>query len=408
MELLIWQFVGQYQGPSGTDALAIVAPIWNIIYSLGLFMGVGGSVIFSIILGKNNDHEKSNQYFTVSLLGPIFLSIIAWLSIIIFEKNILVFFGATEEEILSLSSTYLKPIKIIFPIYLFNQMISAFIRNDNDSFFATIAVLSGGIFNIFGDIFFTFVLDMGILGAGISTAIGSVITLIILLIHFLKKKNTLKIVKVDHVFKKFKEICKFGFSSFFVDAAMGILTIIFNRQILKYLGRDALAIYGPIINISTFVQCCAYSVGQASQPIISYNYGASKKDRINETLKYSLITVAIFSIFWTILSYAISNSLIRLFMKPTDSILKIAPNIIRAYSIPFLLPLNIFSTYYFQSINKASTAFVVSISRGLIISGALIMILPLIAKDAIWFAMPITELLVAIYVILKMCVYTKK
>lgn len=74
--------------------------------------------------------------------------------------------------------------------------------------------------------------------------------------------------------RQLREIGVTGFSTFFIDVAMGILTILFNRQIMRYLGADALAIYGPVINISTFVQCCAYSVGQAAQPIISTNFGA--------------------------------------------------------------------------------------------------------------------------------------
>lgn len=103
---------------------------------------------------------------------------------------------------------------------------------------------------------------------------------------------------------------------------MGILTMIFNRQILKYLGTDALSVYGMIINISTFVQCCAYSI---------------------------------------------------------------------------------FSTYYFQAMMKPSTAFVVSVSRGAVISGILIYLLPVIAgASGIWFAMPITELVVAVFMAVMM------
>ncbi len=401
--------VGQYQGPDGVAALAVVAPVWNIIYSLGLFMGVGGSVLFSAIRGKNDEKgDNANQYFTVALIGSAVLAVLAWAALFIFEKPILIFFGASDEELLSLACEYLKPIKFVFPTFLFNQMLAAFLRNDNDPGLATLAVLAGGIFNVFGDLFFTFGLDMGIFGAGLATAIGSVLTLIILTIHFMKRKNTLKAVKPSGFFKKLKEISASGFSTFFVDAAMGILTVIFNRQIMKYLGSDELAVYGPIINISTFVQCCAYSVGQAAQPIISTNYGAGKPDRIKETLKFSLYTVAVFSVFWTALSCAVPNLYIRVFMKPTEVILGIAPSIIRAYSISFLLlPLNIFSTYYFQSIMKPKAAFVVSLSRGLAVSGALIMLLPLIKPEAIWFAMPITELLVAIYVVIMTVRYTK-
>ena len=139
---------------------------------------------------------------------------------------------------------------------------------------------------------------------------------------------------------------------------MGILTVLFNRQIMKYLDSYALAVYGPIINIGTIVQCCAYSVGQAAQPIISINYGAKKWRRIKETLRYALYTIGVFSIFWTALSLICPNFYIYIFMKPTKTILDIAPTIIRCYSISFLLlPLNIFSTYYFQVIMKPRAAY---------------------------------------------------
>ena len=101
---------------------------------------------------------------------------------------------------------------------------------------------------------------MGIYGAGLATAIGSAISFVVMLPHFFSRKNTLRLVKVEQGLRKFQEISVTGFSTFFIDVAMGILTVLFNRQIMKYLGTDALAIYGPIIQVSTFVQCCAYSV----------------------------------------------------------------------------------------------------------------------------------------------------
>lgn len=392
--------VGKYYGPVGTASLAIVAPIWNIIYSLGLLVGIGGSVRFSTLRGEEGENkDESNQYFTVGLIFVSILSIICWLSIIFFDKQLLLLFGADEETLLPLAREYITAIKFVIPCFLFNQFLAAFLRNDSDPNLATIAVLSGGIFNIFGDYFFVFVLDMGIFGAGLATAIGSVISFLLMLIHFLRKKNTLKICRIEKIFTKIKDISLSGFSSFFVDAAMGILTICFNNQILKYLGQDALSIYGIIINVSTFVQCCAYSVGQASQPIISANYGAKNKARITECLKYSFYTVIFFSIVWIMLTEINPNMFVYIFMTPDDNVLSIAPSIIRKYSISFLLlPLNIFSTYYFQSIGKPLPAFVVSLARGAIISGLLIYILPLIFNaDILWYVMLITEIIVAIY-----------
>ena len=401
--------VGQYHGPEGSAALAVVAPVWNIIYSFGLLMGIGGSVLFSMIRGKADGNiKKSNEYFTASVIGSVILAAVIWLVIIFFDRNLLIIFGA-QDHTLTLAREYVLPIKAAIPFFLFNQMLAAYLRNDKNPALATGAVLAGGIFNVFGDYFFVFVCDMGAFGAGLATAIGSSISFLAMVSHFFMKKNTLRLVKPEGLVRKLREITATGFSTFFIDVAMGILTILFNRQIMVYLGTNALSVYGVIVNISTFVQCCAYSVGQASQPIISTNFGAGKGDRIKGTLKYALGTVAVFSIFWTALSMLIPNAFIRLFMAPTPEVLEIAPAIIRCYGISFLLlPLNVFSTYYFQALMKPKAAFAASVARGLVISGVLIYLLPaVLGGNAIWFAMPVTEAAVAVYVISQMMKYTK-
>ena len=400
--------VGQYQGPGGTAALAVVAPVWNIIYSLGLLTGIGGSVLFGAARGSG-ERGKENQYFTTSLLSTLLLGLACWFVIVLFDTQMLLLFGA-EETLLPLAKQYLLPVKFIVPVFLFNQMLAAFLRNDNNPGLATAAVLSGGIFNVFGDYFFVFMLDMGIMGAGLATAAGAFITFAVMITHFFSKRNTLKIDKPVQFMVKFRQIIVTGFSTFFIDIAMGILTMLFNRQIMKYLGTDSLSVYGVIVNISTIVQCCAYSVGQAAQPIFSINFGAGKWDRIKETLKYALYSVCFFSVIWTLLMFAFPNGFIRIFMAPTDEIYRIAPFIMRSYGISFLLlPLNIFSTYYFQSLMKPGASFFVSVSRGLIISGILIYTLPLMAgANSLWFAMPITEAVVAVAVAALIGSYTKK
>ncbi len=129
---------------------------------------------------------------------------------------------------------------------------------------------------------------------------------------------------------------------------------------------------------------------------MSTNFGAGKGPRIKSTLRLALWTTAFFGVFWTALSLAFPNLYIRIFMSPTAEILEMAPAIVRAYGLSFLLlPFNIFSTYYFQAILKSKAAFFVSVARGLVISGALILLLPaLTGPDSLWFAMPVTELLV--------------
>lgn len=394
--------VGQYQGPMGTAALAVVAPVWNIIYSLGLLTGIGGSVLLAQAKGQQNVKEQ-NQYFSTAVILTFLLAVVCWVIVAIFDTQMLRVFGA-EELLLPFAKQYLEPIKFVVPVFLFNQMLAAFLRNDNAPGLATAAVLVGGIFNVVGDYFFVFTLDMGIKGAGLATAIGAVITLVVMCSHFISKMNTLKMQIPKNIGSKLKKIVGIGLATFVIDVSMGVLTIFFNRQIIGYINTDALAVYGVLVNISTIVQCCAYSVGQAGQPLLSTNYGAGNWDRIKGTLKYMVFTAGVFGILWTVCICLFPNDFIRIFMNATEEIFSIAPSIMRVYGISFLiLPFNVFSTYYFQSVMKPNISLMIATARGIIVCGILVYLLPAVwGGEAIWFTMPITELLISIFVLIAM------
>lgn len=171
--------VGQYQGPDGAAALAVVAPVWNIIYSLGLLTGIGGSVLFSARRGGGHAQGEDNQYFTAAVVGSGILAVLSWAWILLFEREVLLFFGA-DETLLPLAQAYLTPVRCVFPVFLLGQLVTSFLRNDARPGLATAAVLTGGIFNVFGDWFCVFVLDLGVFGAGLATATGAVISLAVM------------------------------------------------------------------------------------------------------------------------------------------------------------------------------------------------------------------------------------
>lgn len=391
--------VGHYHGPIGTEAMVVASPMWNILYSLGILSGLGGAVLYSNEKGKGND---PNPMFSLSFAVTAVFSIVAWLGLIFFDTELMLFFGATEDN-LALALQYVKPFKIAAPLLVFSQFLSAFLRNDNSPALATAAVLGGGIFNVFGDWLFIFGLDMGILGAGTASTMGVLITNLIMCSHFFSKKNTLKLSRIKNPLKGTLTLIITGAPSAFTDIAMGILNIVFNRQIIKYLDGNALSVYAVIVNISTFVQCCAYSVGQASQPIISINYGAKKPKRISEILRYAIFSSIAFAVFWTALVFLIPKGLIYLFMTPTEGVLAVAPPMLRVYALSFLLlPFNIFATYYFQAVMKPATSFIISLARGLVLSCALLFLLPSISPSLLWYAIPISELVTAVFAVFMM------
>lgn len=385
--------VGQYQGPSGTAALALISPVWNIIFSLGMLFGIGGSVHFGMLRGeKDNVPGTENRYFTSALYVTGTLSALIMTVLLCFDGAIFRALGA-EGELLTLALDYFRPVRFAVPCYMLGQVVAAFLRNDNDPGLATAAVLIGGLFNVFGDCYFTFVLDMGLFGAGLATAIGSALTLAIMLTHFFKRENTLRLVSIRQLSGTVGRMIETGFSAFFADLAMGIVTALLNRGIVRYAGTDALAVYGVIVYVGTCAQCSAYSVGQAAQPLFSINFGARKWDRIRQTQTCAIRSIIVFSLFWTGVSMAFPEQIVRIFMDATPGVLEIAPTIIRIYATSFLLlPFNIYSAYYFQSIMRARAALWLAVARGLVISGGLILLLPLIFKaTGLWIAMPITD-----------------
>ena len=389
--------VGKYHGPSGNAALAVFNPLWSIIYCLGFLAGIGGSVLFATSRGKGEENT-AQQYFTLSVIYGIALSVLAMVGIGLFQEPLFRFFGA-DDELLVLAKQYLIPIFFAIPCCVFSNILAAYLRNDGNPTLATKAVIVGGMFNAFGDYFCVFILDMGILGAGLATAIGQYIAIFIMLIHFAGKKNTLRFVKLTDTFDKLRNITVTGFSTAINDLAMGIIGILFNRQIMTYLGSDALAVYGVITQITAFAQCLAYGAGQAGQPIISQNYGAGQHNRIKECLKYGLYTCAGMGIFWVIAMLIFPNAIKKFFMNPTPAVMEIAPGILRAYGISYmLLPFNLFATYYFQAMMKPNLSLIASLARGAVISGAMIMLLPVVfGANSVWYAMLITEGLVAIF-----------
>ena len=400
--------VGNYHGPDGTASLAVFNPVWSFVYSLAIISSIGGSVLYAKLRGEENE-EKANEYFSITIIFGIFLSIVAFLIIVLFEEPLFRFFGA-DDNLLSLASKYLVCIKYAIPFCIFSSIFSSFLRNDNNPLLATVSVIIGGVFNAIGDYLFVFTFDMGIFGAGLATSLGLIISTLIMTIHFFKKNNTLKLVKPTKVFKRIVKITIAGFPAGITDLSLGIISILFNHQIMKYFGTNELAVYGIITQVTAIVQCCAYGTGQAAQPIMSQNFGSKNYPRIRECLKYGIITSIIIGVFWTIITILIPNSFVHLFMDPTEEVLQIAPKIIRTYSISYLLlVINIFITYYLQAIMKSKGSLILSILRGIVVSGIIIIILPIILNDnSIWLTMLITEIIILIISLIMVNNYTNK
>lgn len=393
--------VGQYEGEVGGAALAVVMPLWTIIFSLGLLFGIGGATLMAERRGRN-EIEEGNVYYNIAFIGAICITGILWILINCFENPLLRFFGASDSTVFSYAKKYTFWMKISLPVFLLGQFFTCFLRNDNAPMRATLAVICGGITNIILDISLVFGCKMGIRGAGLATMIGQFISFSILCTHFFSKNRQIKFVKIKKFRRNLFQILKVGIPSFVLDIAMGVLVIFFNNQIVAYTDGEeetaTLAIYGVICNIVALVQSLGYAVGQASQPLLSENYGAGKLSRVKKFLKYGIISCIIISFIAVLFLELFPKEVLCIFLSvEKDSlILKICNSIERKYFLSFIfLSFNVFTTYYLQSILKAHYAFIVSICRGFIISCSLLYFLPAVfGFSAIWYTMLITEIII--------------
>lgn len=383
--------VGKYEGPFGAAALSVVMPMYTIVFSLGLLFGMGGSVLMSVERGRGN-LRRGNFYFTVSLLACLAATALVFFPLFFWDRPLLRFFGG-EGETLVLAERYFSIVKLGIPLFPLVQFLSCFVRNDDNPTLATASVLAGGIFNIVGDFLLVFTFDMGMRGAAIATVLGQLLSLLVLLLHFFRKKRKLALCMEKGLFSAALSVVLSGLSAFLADFSVGILCILSNNRVMHYLGTDALAVLGVAINVFLLVQSLAYGIGQASQPILSANFGAGNGARVKQVLLLSAAVSFLLGAASFLLAECFPLFLTRAFMTTTPAVEAIAPNIVRVYCFGFLvMPFNVFLLYYFQAVLHAGTAFAVAFLRGALLSGILVCVLPaLFGGNALFYSMPITE-----------------
>lgn len=381
-------------------ALNIILPLFNIFFGVGLLFGVGGSVLMSIARGRG-DEQLGKCYFTLAVIlnavTCLALTVLLW----IFMEPIARFLGATDATMPYIMD-YAPYVIGGLSAFAFSSLLQTFVRNDGAPKLAMIAVISGGILNVLLDIIFVFPMQMEMAGAAIASVIGSLCTVFILLLHFLSKANGLKFSLKAFSFSCIGRVFQNGFTSFLVEVTAGIVMFIFNVEILEYAGDNGVSMYGVICNTAIIVTCLCNGINQASQPIISTNYGAGFGERIRQVRKLGMTTALVICSIPAILGLVLPNMFTYIFLNPNEEILVMSPTAIRIYFIGFfVMGINMFAVGYFQSTAKPKLSLLICLLRGCVLSIIFVTILaPILGINGIWASVPLAEfvtLLISIY-----------
>lgn len=386
-------FVGRGLGTQGLAALNISIPIINIFNGLGLLFGIGGATALSIARGEGRE-EEVNIIFTKSVLFCISTGLLIAFLGLGYLKELSLFLGAEEGIILDMSMEYLRTLLFASPFFVLNSAMVIFVRSDHGPKLSMIAMLAGTISNIILDYVFIFIFKWGMFGAGFATALSPVISLAIISIHFIKKRNTIKLELAKIELSIIKRILSNGTASFIMETMGGIIIFAFNHRILGIRGNMGVSAYSIIANLSLFCVAIFNGIGQAIQPIVSVNYGARKYERVYEVVRLGIYTSLITGVCFFCIGQFFPKQLSAIFIQGTEKELVDVTIIgIRLYFISFLLMgLNTVITAYLQAIEYAKISTYISIGRGCLFVLVGLMVLPSFFNlNGVWLTLPFAE-----------------
>lgn len=402
-------FISKALGANGLTALNLAIPVYSFIHGSGLMIGIGGGIKYAI--SKSQENKKAaNQAFTTAFLLTALVSSFFFLTGIAGSGWLTGILGA-DAAVFDMTKTYLRVILLFAPMFMMNNLLLAFVRNDGAPQRSMAAMLIGSFSNIVLDYVFMFPLNMGILGAVLATGLAPVISMLVLSPYFFKGQNQFALKKCPITRHLCLMILSGGLPSLITEVSSGIVIILFNLLILGLEGNVGVAAYGVIANLSLVVISIYTGIAQGIQPLLSQNYGAGNTSNMRSVLRYALITMAAISISVYAFVYLGAEPITAVFNSEQNPLLQeIAVPGLRIYFTGCLFAgFNIILCAYFTSMEFALPAHIISFLRGFIVLIPMAFLLSAIGKIVgIWCTFPATELLVAVIGGICFFLFTKK
>jgi putative MATE family efflux protein len=394
-------FVSLAEGELAIGGLAFAFPIQMIVFAIGLMIGIGAASIFSRAFGRR-DYKKMEDAVNTALRIDIVLAAIFTVLAFIFIDDLLVFFGATSENI-GFAYDYLSIILLGLVPQSLNMVLNNLTRAEGRSKVAMFSLIIAAGANIILDPIFIFGFGLGVKGAAIATVIAQFIGLGFIVYKSLGKDSNLKI-KLDkwlHVdLQTIKEIVVVGFPTFLRNSLGAFLAIVIYKLINKYGGDEPgiyISIYGLISRIINFVFLPSFGIVQGMVPIVGFNFGARNIKRMKDTIIYATKIIIIYFIFGFIFIQTLAPFLFRLFSENNNpEFIEYGAYAFRIISFGFLLVgFQIIVSAVFQALGYPIRAMIITLSRQIIFFVPLAYLLTYQLGDmkGIWYAFAAADLL---------------
>ena len=362
-------FIGWGVGYLGNGATNVVFPLTMICLAFALMFGDGSSAFLSLKLGEKKK-EEARKGVANGIISSIIISIVFCIIVLAFLPQLLNLFGCTE-ALREYATKYGYAIAIGLPFMMIGTTLNSIIRADGNPKFAMTSMLTGAILNIILDPIFIFVFNMGVEGAAIATVISQFVTFI-LNIFYIRNFKSIKFSKKDFKLKlnlAFK-VSMLGISSFITQMAIVVVMAFENNLLAKYGAQSEfgseipITVLGIVMKISQILNSIIIGIAAGAQPILGYNYGAEKYDRVKKTLKLVLGLSVIVSTIAFILFQIIPDKLISIFGSGDQLYMDFACLAFRTYLMLCICNgIQIPAGIFFQAIGKGIKSAFISLSR---------------------------------------------
>lgn len=406
-------FIGQGVGYQGNAATTVAFPIVTIVLSLSMLIGAGGSAYASIRLGEGKfdvAEKVLGNMFSILLVAGLALCGICFL----FFEPMLRLFGATD-SIMQYAKDYAGITLLGVPFMMIGTGLSNMARTDGSPKIAMLSMIIGAILNTVLDPIYIFVFHWGVKGAAIATITSQILSVLMLMWYFTYKgKMKLKRKNLKPEIKLVMAFCALGISSFIVQIANTLLQIILNNSLVYYgnasaVGGDvALSAMGIVLKVSGILIGINIGISTGAQPVVGFNYGAKKPERIKQTYLLSVKIATICSVVGWIACVFFPKYLLMIFGSGDANFMDFAIKSMQIYMFGiFISGIQIVSTGYFQATGQALKASILSMLRQIILLIPLIIAFPLIwGLDGILLAGPVADvasgLIVSFFIIKEM------
>lgn len=386
-------FIGWGVGALGIAAATVGFPIMLVLMAFGMLIGMGAGALVSIRLGEKRK-EEAERIIGNALALLVMISIVLSVAGLIFLNPLLRLFGASP-NILPLAQEYVSVILAGSVFMGVGFGMNNFIRAEGNPRTAMLTMLIGAVLNTILDPIFIFWFKMGIRGAAIATVISQAASAVWVLAYFLNGKSLLKLRLRNFVIKKeilFK-IIAIGSPPFVMQLAASALNAILNNQLQRYGGDLAIAAMGIIFSVVMLILMPVFGLNQGAQPLIGYNFGAHRYDRVKRTLQLAVAAATAIALVGFAVTRLFPSFLIRLFNRDSQELLAIGVPAIRIFLI--MLPIigfQVVSANYFQAVGKPKPAMILALSRQVLLLIPAILILPrFLGLRGIWLAGPVAD-----------------